>query len=219
MERQPEPELMLEGEQARAYAQADFSGPHEHFVDLFVERFPEPVNGLVLDLGCGPGDVSLRFAARHPVCMVHGIDGSPAMLAAGAELRRRHPAGPRVSLFQGLLPAASGPAAPYDTIISNSLLHHLPDPRVLWAVIIRDGAAGARVFVMDLCRPESAEQVAALVARHAADEPEVLRRDFEHSLFAAFTLQEVRAQLREAGLESFRAEQVSDRHLLVWGRL
>jgi trans-aconitate methyltransferase len=219
MERRPEPELMLEEEQALAYAQADFSEPHEHFVDLFAERFPEPVNGLVLDLGCGPGDVSLRFAARYPACMVNGIDGSPAMLAAGAELRQRHPAGPRVALIQGLLPEASGPGVPYDTIISNSLLHHLPDPRVLWAVVIRDGAPGARVFVMDLCRPGSPEEVTALVDSHAAGQPEVLRRDFEHSLYAAFTPEEVRAQLREAGLGSFRVEQVSDRHLLAWGRL
>ena len=219
MERRPEPELMLEEEQARAYAQADFSEPHEHFVDLFAERFPEPVSGLVLDLGCGPGDVSLRFAARYPACMVNGIDGSPAMLAAGAELQRAHPAGPRVSLTLGLLPEAFGPGVPYDTIISNSLLHHLPDPRVLWAVILRDGAPGARVFVMDLCRPDSPERVAALVAEHAKDEPEVLRRDFEHSLHAAFTPGEVRAQLQQAGLESFHVEQVSDRHLVVWGHL
>lgn len=210
---------MLEEEQARAYAQADFSEPHERFVNLFAERFPEPISGMVLDLGCGPGDVSLRFAARYPASVVHGIDGSPAMLAAGEELRRAHSAGSRVSLALGLLPEARGPGAPYDTIFSNSLLHHLPDPRVLWAVILRDGAPGARVFVMDLCRPDSPEQVAALVAQHAAGEPEVLRRDFEHSLHAAFTPDEVRGQLREAGLDSFRVEPVSDRHLVVWGRL
>lgn len=219
MERRPEPELMLGEEQARAYAQADFSEPHEHFVDLFSERFPEPVSGMALDLGCGPGDVSLRFAARYPACRVDGIDGSPAMLAAGAEPCRRHPAGPRVRLAPGLLPEASGPAVPYGTIISNSLLHHLHDPRVLWAVILRDGAPGARVFVMDLCRPDSPEQAGALVAEYADGEPEVLRRDFEHSLYAAFTPDEVRDQLREAGLGAFRVEQVSDRHLLVWGRL
>ena len=35
MERIPEPDLMSEQEQARAYAEADFSEPHENFVDLF----------------------------------------------------------------------------------------------------------------------------------------------------------------------------------------
>ncbi len=219
MQRCPEPELMLDEDQARAYAEADFSEPHEHFVDLFAQRFPEPVDGLVLDLGCGPGDVSLRFAARYPLCMVEGIDGAPAMLAAGQDLCRQHPAGPRVTLLPGRLPEARGPGAPYATIISNSLLHHLHAPDVLWTTILRDGAPGARVFVMDLCRPDSTEQVDALVAQHAADAADVLRRDFRNSLHAAFTPAEVRGQLRQAGLGGFDVEQVSDRHLVVWGRL
>ncbi|AGA31793.1 Methyltransferase type 12 [Thioalkalivibrio nitratireducens DSM 14787] len=219
MERRLEPELMLDPEQARAYAEADFAEPHERFVDLFAERFPDMVGGAVLDLGCGPGDVSLRLAARYPACVVHGIDGAPAMLAAGETLCRAHPAGPRVQLRLGQLPEVRAPGAPYETIVSNSLLHHLHDPRVLWGVILRDGAPGARVFVMDLCRPETAERVSALVARHAANEPEVLRRDFEDSLYAAFTPEEVRSQLDEAGLEAFQVEQVSDRHLVAWGRL
>ncbi|AHE97004.1 methyltransferase type 12 [Thioalkalivibrio paradoxus ARh 1] len=219
MERRPEPELMLDPEQARAYAEADFAEPHEHFVDLFAERFPDMAGGAVLDLGCGPGDVSLRLAARYPACVVHGIDGAQAMLAAGAAWCRAHPAGSRVQLRMGRLPDAQAPGAPYETIVSNSLLHHLHDPRVLWDVILRDGAPGARVFVMDLCRPESAQRVSELVARHAATAPEVLRRDFENSLYAAFTPGEVRAQLGDAGLEAFQVEQVSDRHLVAWGRL
>lgn len=219
MQRSPEPELMLDDDQARAYAEADFSEPHEHFVDLFAERFPGPVDGLVLDLGCGPGDVSLRFATRYPKCRVHGIDGAPAMLAVGVELCRRHPSGSRVTLLEGRLPEGRGPAVPYPTIISNSLLHHLHAPDVLWGAILRDGAPGAQVFVMDLCRPDSIQQVDSLVARYAADAPAVLHRDFRNSLCAAFTPEEVREQLRAAGLHGFRVEQVSDRHLVVWGRL
>ncbi|HEX6174620.1 MAG TPA: SAM-dependent methyltransferase, partial [Candidatus Binatia bacterium] len=62
MERIPEPELMDEDEQARAYALADFAEPHNHFVELFRECFPdEAITGHVLDLGCGPADVTLRF--------------------------------------------------------------------------------------------------------------------------------------------------------------
>lgn len=217
--RRPEPELMLDPDQARAYAEADFAAPHEGFVDAFAEAFPGPVNGPVLDLGCGPGDVSLRFAARYPGCEVDGLDGAPAMLAAGDALMADHPAAPRVYLAEGCLPEARGPRAPYATIISNSLLHHLHDPTVLWAAICRDGAPGAAVFVMDLRRPDSAEAAKTLVAEYAANDPPVLRRDFEHSLHAAFTPEEVREQLAAAGLDGFTVRATSDRHMIIFGHL
>jgi hypothetical protein len=72
---------------------------------------------------------------------------------------------------------------------------------------------------MDLLRPDSPEQVRALVERHAAGEPAVLRRDFEASLYAAYTVAEVERQLEAAGLEAVRVESVSDRHWIAWGPL
>ncbi|MBM4281932.1 MAG: hypothetical protein FJ137_14630, partial [Deltaproteobacteria bacterium] len=59
----PEPELMDEATQAQAYADADFAAPHERFVDLFVASWPAargPVQGVALDVGCGPADVVVR---------------------------------------------------------------------------------------------------------------------------------------------------------------
>ena len=61
-------------------------------------------------------------------------------------------------------------------------------------------------------------QAQHIVDTYAANEPEVLRRDFFASLCAAFTLDEVRDQLEVAGLGHLAVEAISDRHLLVWGR-
>lgn len=72
---------------------------------------------------------------------------------------------------------------------------------------------------MDLMRPASREAAYALVAEYAAGEPAILRHDFLHSLLAAYRVDEVVAQLRDAGLASLTAKAVSDRHLLVHGRL
>ncbi|HXW10693.1 MAG TPA: methyltransferase domain-containing protein, partial [Steroidobacteraceae bacterium] len=85
MHRVPEPELMDEAEQARAYALADFAEPNERFVGYFEAYCAGLSTGAVLDLGCGPGDIVLRLATRHPDLVVHGIDGSAAMLHFASE--------------------------------------------------------------------------------------------------------------------------------------
>ena len=51
------------------------------------------------------------------------------------------------------------------------------------------------------------------------DAPPVLRNDFLNSLCAAYRPDEVARQLASAGLERLQVEVVSDRHLIVFGRL
>lgn len=221
MERVPEPELMLEEDQARAYAEADFSASHSRFVTLFQEMFEDAeIRGPVLDLGCGAADITLRFARAFPDCEVHGVDGSEAMLRFGHEAVERAPdVRDRVRLFQGFLPGVELPRERYSAIISNSLLHHLPDPQVLWNEIRRLAAPGAPVFVMDLRRPASLEEVRRLREEHAAGAPEVLARDFYCSLLAAFEVGEIEDQLSAAGLGDFEVREVGELHLIAGGRV
>ncbi len=219
MKRTPEPEeLMDEADQALAYAEADFSESNELFLDLFSRLHPGEFRGRMLDLGCGPADIPLRFARRYPDARIDAVDGAQAMLDLAAKAVRAGGLEDRVRLHCQYLPA-SGLAGDYDALVSNSLLHHLNDPLDLWRSIRDQGAPGAHVLVMDLLRPGSPEAVDSLVARYAADAPDVLRRDFRASLHAAYTLDEVREQLGACGLDHLGVEQVSDRHLAVMGRL
>jgi SAM-dependent methyltransferase len=221
MKRRPEPELMDGAEQAQAYAQADFSESNSLFVTLLARLEPGPLHGArALDLGCGPGDIVIRFLRAYPHATCDALDGSEAMLAhARAALDKLPGVAPRCTLLCDLLPSASLPVAQYDLILSNSLLHHLHDPQVLWRTIRETAKPGAIVLVMDLMRPASAAWAEALVATYAAGAPEVLRTDFRNSLLAAFEPQEVLGQLKEAGLEGLEVGVVSDRHLAVSGRL
>lgn len=217
MRRIPEPELMLDEAQARAYANADFSEPHDHFIRLLQHRLPElPKVGRAIDLGCGPGDISFRFGLAHPEWTIDAVDASPAMLEIGrARARDAHPRA-RIEFYEELLPVNQLPHDSYDLLFSNSLLHHLPNAAILWSTIQRFAAAPTRVFVMDLIRPESRDEAKALVDRYAEGEPEVLRRDFYHSLLAAYRPDEIKEQLNLAGLAPLDVEQVSDRHVIVW---
>ncbi len=220
MERVLEPELMEDEEQVLAYAEADFSEPHDHFVQLFAEKFPnDSVAGNVLDMGCGPGDISFRFARAFPECRVQGVDGSACMLDyANKRLVRSPDYRGRIEFIPGLFPDVELPRPNYSALISNSLLHHLPDAQILWSSIKRWAAPAAQIFVMDLMRPDNIEMARSFVGHYAAGEPEVLQRDFYNSLLAAFTLEELRLQLKLAGLQGLSVEAVSDRHLLAWGR-
>lgn len=211
---------MEEVAQACAYANADFHEPHNRFIQLCQARFPgETFAGPVLDLGCGPGDIMFRFATAYPAAHVVGIDGSAVMLDYGRQALLKCPEllG-RIEFVYGCLPNTPLPSLAYRAIISNSLLHHLPYPEVLWQTICQYAQPSCAIYIMDLLRPETETEARRTVDENAAGEPEVLRRDFYNSLLAAFSLEEVQAQLQAAGLNYLALEQVSERHWLVHGR-
>jgi len=221
MLRVTETELMDDQAQAEAYAAADFAEAHSRIVDSFDSCFPgEDVAGYVLDLGCGPGDICFRFATRFPACSVMGVDGSRAMIRLANQRKARdYVTDDRVRFIEGLLPGASIPAVPFAAIISNSLLHHLHEPRVLWETVLRHASPGTKIYVVDLFRPETVAGAQRLVNAYAAGEPDILRRDFYNSLCAAFEPREVEAQLVTAGLAGLAVDVISDRHLAVHGVL
>ena len=219
MDRIPEPELMDEDEQARAYAEADFETPHAHCLELLVEAFPElEERGVAIDLGCGPGDITFRFARHHPGWEVDGIDGAAAMLRYGQEALMKTDLSERVRLVHAYLPADRLPRPPYDFIFSNSLLHHLEDPMVLWETVRAAGRPGTPVFIMDLMRPDDRETATHLVEEYSAGEPVILRKDFFHSLLAAYRPDEVERQLERVGLP-LMVTVSSDRHWIAHGRI
>ena len=74
-----EPELMDDPEQAEVYAAADFEKPHSNIVEICDVFFPgAEIKGQILDLGCGPGDITFRFASKFPESLVSG-----AMVSTG----------------------------------------------------------------------------------------------------------------------------------------
>lgn len=222
MERICEPELMDDAEQARAYADADFAAGDRALLDRLEALFGPQLGPQIIDLGCGPGNISFLLAERYPTARVLGFDGAPAMLAIATARQQATPARWPGLSFQHLLLTPGG-ALPQEghwtAVISNSLLHHLHDPLVLWQAVRRLAAPGAAVCIKDLRRPLDAAGLEALVQRHAAGAPPVLRRDYAQSLRAAFRRVEVEAQLQQAGLEGLAVRELDDRYLEVWGRL
>lgn len=220
MKRTPEPELMDAAAQARAYAEADFGDSNELFVEIFRGVWGDAsARGRVLDLGCGPADIPIRMARAFPQLEIDAIDGSESMLRCAREAVEKAGLTERIKLSRRRIPDERVEAAIYGAVVSNSLLHHLADPHDLWKTMTRCAALGAALVAMDLMRPGDESEVDRLVATYAADAPGVLRQDFRASLCAAYTMEEVAAQLQAAGLGRFQPRQVSDRHWAVAGRL
>lgn len=210
---------MEEWDQVRAYAAADFSEPHQHFVDLFCARLAaKSLSGVILDLGCGAADISMRLVRALPDCVVRGIDGSAPMIELGRAAVAAAGLTARVELFRARLGLdALSFSREFVAVVANSLLHHLQDPMLLWHFLARHALPGTKIFIMDLLRPDTELRARDLVAQYAANEPVVLQRDFFNSLCAAYRLDEVGAQLREAGLSGLSVSVVSDRHWVVDG--
>lgn len=218
MERVLEPEVMDDPEQVLAYAEADFEEENQGFVDQFFSLYDELESPHILDLGCGPGDIPIRVARRHSTCRVTGIDASQPMIAYAEQAVQKAGFHDRVHFlcqrFQDV-----NLSSPADAMISNSLVHHVPNPLQFWYSLKTLLKPGGRVLVMDLLRPESPEAAQAIVDEQAAGEPELLRHDFFHSLLAAFTEDEVAAQLAELNLSRLMVDVPDDRHWIVYGQV
>jgi 2-polyprenyl-3-methyl-5-hydroxy-6-metoxy-1,4-benzoquinol methylase len=216
MDRTLEPELMDDPEQALIYARADFEQENQGFVERFREYFPDFSEGHVFDLGCGPGDIPIRFARLFPLCRITGVDASAPMVRLAEDLVQQAGLSDRMTFrcerFQDLAGVSIADAA-----ISNSLLHHVPNPLQFWHKLRLAVKPGSPVLVMDLLRPDSPEVAQAIVDRYAFGAPDILRRDFYNSLLAAFTEDEIASQLARMNLTRLLIDVPDDRHWVVGG--
>lgn len=98
-------------------------------------RIPLEAPRTVVDLGCGPGNITPALKARWPEAAVTGVDGSPEMLERA----------------RATLPGAAWvdadmngwtPDAPVDLIYSNAALHWLEDHAAVFPRLMRQLASG-----------------------------------------------------------------------------
>jgi 2-polyprenyl-3-methyl-5-hydroxy-6-metoxy-1,4-benzoquinol methylase len=139
------------------------------------------------------------------------------MLLHGRDLVATAGLASRIVLEHRYFPDATLETGGFDAVTANNMLHHLSDVPGFWRAARRCAKPGAPVFVADLRRPEDAAAVERLVEQYAWRAQPPLRRDFLNSLHAAYTADEVRRQLAEAGLADFQVEEAGPLHLIAWG--
>ena len=219
MQRILEPELMEDMAQAKAYSEADFNTQHSKIIALIDQVFDSTeCSGEILDLGCGPGDVTFRIAHRFSKAHITAIDGSSAMICLAKERQEREQlVNSRIKFIQAIVPGIDIPKKTYDLIVSTSFLHHLHQPSALWQTIIEHSRPGTKVFIADLSRAESKSVARQTVNESAKNEPDVLQEDYYNSLLAAFTPEEVENQLFQAGLNNLSV--YIDGYIIIHGEM
>jgi ubiquinone/menaquinone biosynthesis C-methylase UbiE len=214
-----EPEAMDSFEEARDYDAMDHAAVNARFVADFLEAHGPCRGGEIVDVGTGPARIPIGLCSANPQARVLAIDLAAHMIERARRNVDEADLTHRVRCLLGDAKGLNLPAGGFEAVISNSIVHHIPQPPAVLAEMARLVAQGGTLFVRDLVRPDNAAAVAQLVEAYAGNEPAAARALFEASLHAALTVEEVRDIVRGLGLPAAGVTMSSDRHWTwIWKR-
>ncbi len=214
LERVLEPEVMDTPTDAADYDQMDHSAVNRVFAADFLSVFA-PTSSPILDVGTGTAQIPLELCKQHSLIQLVAIDLAEEMLQLARENIRRANFDARITVQRENARELSFADGAFAAVISNSIIHHIPEPKSCFAEMLRVLVPGGVLFVRDLLRPDSIEELHRLVELYASGANAHQRQLFADSLHAALTVEEVRSMLVAFGLPRDCVQQTSDRHWTV----
>jgi ubiquinone/menaquinone biosynthesis C-methylase UbiE len=166
----------------------------------------------VVDVGTGTARIAIELARAAPGCRIVATDLAEQMLIVARRNVESAGLGDRIALLRVDAKGSALESASFDAVISNSIVHHIPEPRSVFAEMLRLRAPGGLLFVRDLERPSSDRALAELVRTYASEDTPRQRALFEASLRAALTVDEVAEIAASFGLDRRAVTRTSDRH-------
>ena len=231
MERTVEPELMEKADQVNSYAKADFSQEENNLINqisyyLLKNEINLSEEDLIVDLGCGPGNISEKLSIKWPRANVVGIDGSKEMILK-AESKRKN------SLKRGKLNNLRYIFADIKNLelskitkdknitllVSNSLIHHITYLEDFFNCIKRLSTNKTVNFHKDLRRPNNEKSALKLKEKCSNKYDDILTNDYYASLKASYTLKELRNFLLKDQLSSLEVFEEGDQYLIIYGKV
>ena len=218
-----EPEVMDTPEEAHDYDAMDHAAVNATFCDdliVFAETLGQRHPRLI-DFGTGTAQIPIALCSRAAGFTVVAIDLAENMLALAQRNVARAQLGDRILLEKVDAKGTRFEDGAFGACISNSIIHHIPDPAQCFEEMWRVTASGGVLFVRDLHRPSSEAEVEGLLALHGGSPPADPARlaSFEHqrslfraSLCAALTVAEVAALVAPLGIPASAIAMTSDRH-------
>ena len=205
-----ETEVMDTLEEARDYDAMDHDGVNRAFViDMLIAG---EAGFDVLDLGTGTAQIPLELCRQHADCRVKGVDLSMHMLDLARINIEQAGFTQRISVERVDAKRLPFDEGSFHAVMSNSIVHHIPDPMVVLAEAVRVTLTGGLLFFRDLMRPQSRKEVARFVRLYAGNENPRQRKMFEESLCAALSLVEIRMLVGSLGFAPETVQASSDRH-------
>lgn len=125
----------------------------------------------MLDVGCGPGTLTLLAKERAGPGEVIGIDASPEMIERAKEKAAK--AGANVAFQTAVIEELPFPDGSFDLVISSFMLHHLPEDVRQSGIreVARVLKPGGRLLAVDLTGKGSlARRVMALFGHKLPDD-------------------------------------------------
>ena len=227
MKRKAEPELMNSKEQVDSYSEADFSEGEIKFVQ-FIKNYLQnnniqlTNNDLILDLGCGPGNITEKLSSEWPNTSVLGIDGSKEMIQKAINRKNSKEESLRNLDYlcgdvKNLKLADISEKKHINLLVSNSLIHHLTNINQFLECIISLSCERTLNFHKDLMRPINEKYAMELRAECASKYNAILTSDYYASLQAAYRADELRNSILEKNLNHLDVLEEDNKYLILYG--
>ncbi len=209
LSRRPEAEVMESADDASEYDSMDHSVVNRAFVDDLISNAP---GNDALDLGTGTALIPIELCRRDSTYRVIAVDLAVSML----ELARYNieVAGITERIQLRHIDAKKMPFtdAMFSVVMSNSIVHHIPDPLTVLIDAVRVTRVGGLLFFRDLARPDTEDESDCLVDKYTEGSNNHQKQMFKNSLHAALSLDEIRLLVTKLGFRSDTVNLTSDRH-------
>ena len=214
LERILEPEVMDSAEEAADYDAMDHSEVNRRFVADLLAAISDKREAMldVVDLGTGTALIPIELCKKLSDCRVMAADAAVSMLELARYNIEVNGMTERIQLAHIDAKKLPFPDAMFDVVMSNSIVHHIPEPIQVLREAARVAKPGGLLFFRDLLRPESKEQLRQIVASYTEGANEHQQRMFAESLHAALSLDDIRGLVVSLGFAAECVQQTSDRH-------
>ena len=205
-----EPEVMDTPEEARDYNGMDHSEVNRIFVDDLLATGFTGVD--ILDLGTGTAQIPVELCQRSEDCRVMAVDAAINMLEIAKFNIDVAGMLHRIQLQKVDAKNMDFPDGMFDAVVSNSIIHHIPEPLDCLREAVRVTKPTGTLFFRDLLRPGSQQELDHLVQTYTGQENTHSQQMFRESLHAALTLDEIQDMVEQLGFDRQSVVQNTDRH-------